>query len=369
MKTQLLADNWTLQNAGEFIHGGLGGESFEDLVIPDEKNSFHYVKGDKDLVRFDALCQFLTNLVLSDQVWVDADYTSEWSEHPSVMIAKNSGVVVGKKFREFEPEWVPAREIMARELCVNRSLLKAHQKNQKHWTKHRTAADEYLSQLVWGGGGMLARASYFRLPYAPHPLRERLFVRAKFMQEPDAMGKLQEFLLTERLKIFRQTGKAGFWGRIHLPPVVVQVIRESQTLDDLVPTALQIRGSYKELRGWLGQLQNDLDNENVKEVLKHQKRLQSVSRHIESYSALTPPGDTTIQFGMSWLKIGAKGGSPLNAILNKVGMRAELNRLVLFPAGIKTISKLLRMLGDQYTKKGRALKAAIEARAAEQSTS
>ncbi len=368
MASRLLADNWTFQSAGEFICRGLDGSDARELVVPDGEDSFSYKSVSADVVRFDALCQLLHHLVLSDEVWVDENFTGTWEKFTPLLVAKEANVVVRKPFKEMQRHWLVAREAMGDQLCLNRSMRKAHRKNKKQWAKDKTTPDPLLSQLVWGGAGMLARADHFKVTYSPHPLREKLFRRVRFMQGPDAGGKLEEFVTSERLKIYRQIGKAGFIGRVQLPPIAVQVIQESKELPDLVTVALQLRENYQKVRVWLAQLQRDLNHESIKDVLKHMKRLQSVSRHLDSYSALTPPGDTTVQFGLSWLKIGAKGGSPVNAVRNLFGMRAELNRLVLAPAGLKAMPKLLRMLGEQHTKKGRMLKDALERRSAEQAS-
>jgi hypothetical protein len=356
MPTRLLADNWTFQNAGEFLCAGLDGDTANELVIPDTEDAFRYQEVSADGMRFEALCQILTNLVLSDELWVDGKYAETWEEFTPLVQAKNAGVVVPKAFTEMQGHWIKAREAMGDQLCVNKALLKMHRKNKRQWAKDGTTADPVLSQLIWGGAGMLARADYFDLPYAPHPMRAKMVQRARFMKGPDAGVRLAEFLTSERLKIYRQIGKAGFVGSIQLPPVVVEVIEASSNLSDLVTTALQLRNHYKNVRKWLGQLQRDLNKEDIKEVLAHEKRLQGISRHLDSFSAVTPPGDTTVQFGISWLKVGFKGGSPVNAVQNLFGVRAEVNRLVLAPAGHNALKKLLRMLGEQHTKRGRQFK-------------
>lgn len=353
VKTSLLADNWTFQNAGEFMCEGLRGDEASELVVSEKEESFRYQDVLADVVRFDALCQVLNHLVLSDEVWVEEKFAGMWEDFAPLMLARTARIVVPKPFTDFQGEWIPAREAMGDQLCVNKALRKAHRKNKRQWVKDETTPDPLLSQLVWGGSGMLARADYFKLPYAPHPLREKLVRQVSGLNGPDARLRLTEFVSSERLKIFRQMGKSGFVGTIHLPPIVVEAIEASTDLSDLVKTALQMRDRYKNVRKWLGQMQRDLSNEDIKKVLAQEKRLQSISRHLDSYSALTPPGDTTVQIGISWLKVTAKGGSPGNAIKNLFGMRAEVNRLVLNPAGHKSMKKLLRMLGDQHTKRGR----------------
>jgi hypothetical protein len=365
MPTNLLADNWTFQNAGEFLCEGLDGDTASELLILKD-GGFRYRDVSADVLRFDSLCQVLNHLVLSDEIWVDEKFAGRWEEFAPLMLARKERVVVPKPFTEFQGDWIAAREAMGDQLCVNKALRIAHRKNKRQWEKDNTTPDPLLSQLVWGGSGMLARADYFKLPYSPHPLREKLVRQVSGLNGPDAGVRLAEFVSSERLKIFRQMGKAGFVGTVQLPPIVVEAIEASTDLSDLVKTALQMRDQYKNVRKWLGQMQRDLGNEDTKAVLGHEKRLQGISRHLDSYSSPTPLGDTTVQIGISWLKVTTKGGSPGNAIKNLFGMRAEVNRLVLSPSGHKSMKKLLRMLGEQNTRRGRRLKDELIQRSANQ---
>ena len=236
-----------------------------------------------------------------------------------------------------------------------RRCSKAHKANKRAYAKDGSTKDGFLSQLLWGGAGMLARADYFNLPYIPHPARARLFSRAGIILEaPTAAAKLAEFVSGERAKIYKRLG-GGVAAEIQLAPVVVQIVESSRDVTDIVPTALQLRDEYKKLRAWLAKLQRAFSEGNTKDILAHNKELESVARHLDSYKASSPQGDTTVQFGVSWLKVGFKVGSPLNAFKNKFGMRAELNRLILAPAGYNSVKKFTKMLGEQHTKRGRAL--------------
>ncbi len=365
MKTRVLADNWTFQNAAEFLSKGLDGETARELVIPDAENGFGYKDVSAASVRFDALCQMLNHLVLSDEVWVDEAYGGGWMESSPLARAKSERIVVPKAFREYAREWVPAREAMGDTLCVNEALRKAHRKNKEQWIKGKTSQDPFLSQLVWGGSGMLARADFFKLPYSAHPLRQTLFERARCLYHPEALRRLENFVSSERLRICRQVDRPGFVANIQLPPIAVEVIEASSDLSDFVETALQMRDQYKSVRSWISQLERDLSDEDTKKILGHEKRLKSISQHLDSYSSLSPPGDTSVQISIGWLTVSTKGGDPVNAIKNRFGMRAEVNRLVLAPGGNYAMKKLLKMLGEQHTRTGKSFESAIYERMTE----
>jgi hypothetical protein len=366
MPHRLLMDNWTLQNAGEILCNGLDGESAHELVFTKTGANYRYEDISTDIVRFEALCQFLKNLVFGDVLYLDGTYADAWARFEPINKAHAARILIKKPFKELGKEWIPAREAIADRLCVNAPLLKAHRANKLAYAKDGNVKDRFLSQLLWGGAGMLARADHFNLPYIPHPARARLFSRAGIILGPlTASANLTEFVSGERAKIYNRLGGSGVAAEIHLPPVVVQIVESSRDVAELVPSALQLRDDYKKLRLWLAQLQKAFAEENAKEILAHHKELESVARHIDSFGALTPQGDTTVQFGVSWLKVNSEVGSPLDWIRNRFGMRAELNRLILAPAGYNSVKKFTKMLGEQHTKRGRALAESVVQRFSE----
>jgi hypothetical protein len=360
MQHNLLMDNWTLQHVGELLCTGLIEDDASDLVLTKNGKSYRYETASADAVRFQALCQFLNNLVFADSLFVDEMFAHTWKAFTPLAEAHSAQVIITKPFQDCQDEWSKTREAMADELCVNPALLKQHNKNKRMYAATGKADDELLSQLIWGGAGMLARADYFRLPYVPHPARERLFRSTVFMQGPSAASvQIDNFITSERLKIHKRIDGSGYLTSLHLPPIAVQIIDAATETTDIIKTARQVRTNYTALRKWLARLQQALDCDDTKAILAHGKELESVARHIDSHACLTPIGDTTVQFGLGWLKINLKGGSPVNTIKNKFGMRAELNRLILGPAGHHSLNKFLRMLGEQHTRRGQALKAAL----------
>lgn len=363
---RLLIDNWTLQNAGEILCNGLTGETTPDLVFTKNGTDYRYVEVSADAVRFEALCQFLNNLVFADELHLDGEYANAWEKFEPITKAHAARILITQPFKKLADEWIPAREAMADRLCVNAPLVKAHRANQRAYARNGAVKDHFLSQLLWGGAGMLARGDYFKLPYVPHPARARLFGQAgMFLAPPNASDRLTAFVSGERLKIYKKLAGSGFVTEVKLPPVVIQIVESSRDIDDLVSIALQIRNDYKKLRAWLSGLHMAIAEESTKEILAHQKDLESVARHIDSSGAMTPQGETTIQLGVSWINVNVKIGSLINAVRNKFGMRAELNRLILAPSGYNSVTKFITMLGEQHTKRGRSLAESIVQRASE----
>ena len=351
-----LLDNWTLQNAGEFLHRGLDGDTTNELSFSADGADFHYVEKSADLMRLEALCQTLHHTVFAESLCVDADFAEAWQEFAALRALQDGRLLVTKPFKAVAGEWIERREAMVDELCSCPGIRRKHEENRLRFEAHEEPADQFLSQLVWGGAGMLARADYFGLIYVPHPARESLLTRARFLRGPaPAQEQVQSFIQTQRLKLYRHVDGSGFFARFQLPPVVVQIINETSDLENLPRVALQLRDEYSELRKWLGEFQAALDAESVSELLSKKNLLEGVARNIDSQISLTPVGDSTVQFGLSWLKVTTKAGSPLNALRNHFGVRSQLNRLALAPPGRASLKKLLRLLGEQHTERGLAL--------------
>jgi hypothetical protein len=203
-----------------------------------------------------------------------------------------------------------------------------------------------LSTTLWGGAGMLARSAYFRVPYDTHPLRGHLVRACGFVAGPtSASTRVKSFIEGQRAQLFQRADDGGFFARLNLPPIVAIVAEQANSADELIPVALELRESFAELRGWLGQWQEALAAENIETVLKFQSTLQSVARHLDAVSSFAPVGETSVQLGLSWLKLTFKTGSPVNSLANQFGVRAELNRLALAAPGHNAVKKLIEFVG------------------------
>ena len=256
--------------------------------------------------------------------------------------------MVPKPFQQIRHEWQPARERFIEELCVCPEMRELHARNVSQFAATRENQDPYFSQLIWGGAGMLARAHVLNLPYVAHPLRESWFNRvdALFGQQ-SAQKRLHGFVTEQRVKVLNRVDSGGYLVRLNLPPVAAVVVQEARHSTDLLRVALQLRSEYGVLRRWLGEFQQALDTEDTNEILDREKLLQSVARQIDACCSALPAGDTTIQIGLSWLKVTARGDSPVNTILNRFGVRAMLNRLVLAPTGKALLPKLCKLFGEE----------------------
>lgn len=346
MGSRLLLDNWTLQNAGELLSSEVGTETTQEIVFSTDGQSFRYAEISHAEIALECLCQLLHNIVFAEDIFVDASFTSSWEEYSAITLLANERIIKPKPLNDAKAEWLGWREVVEDQLCFCPQIRAQHQQNKNSYAATRQTVDRMLSQVLWGGAGMLARASYLRVPYVPHPLRQRLLARAQLLTGPtDASIQLAGFVEAQRTKIFQRIDESGFFAELRVPPIVIEIVESASSLGDVVLAALALRSTYRELRGWIGELQAALDADDTQELLSRRNVLESVSRNIDRLSGTASAGDVSIRFGLSWLNVTTKVGAPVNTLQNKLGVRAQINRLILAPAGRRSLQKLLTLLG------------------------
>jgi hypothetical protein len=131
-----------------------------------------------------------------------------------------------------------------------------------------------------------------------------------------------------------------------LPPVVVEVIRDSNDVDDLIPIALQLRDKYQKLREWLNQYQTAIDQDDPKSMLNHVKVLESIAKNIDRDYSILKDGSVNVSVGYSLFGVGIPVEGIANYVRNRFGVRALLNNLVFEPDGGQAILRLLKMFGE-----------------------
>jgi len=353
MPSELLIDNWTLQCAGTLLHRGMTGGGASELMLSADRKRFKYASRSEDLVNARSLFQILDSIVFAEALCVDQDSAVTWADVSDFLPLVKEHVIVTRPFQSIRDQWLPARERFIEELCVCPSMRKLHQRNVALFKKTQQNVDRFFSQLIWGGAGMLARAHALGIPYLSHPLRDSWFRSVGRLFGPaSAQQRLQEFVGEQRVQVLKRTDRTGFLARLSLPPIAAIAVQEATSLAQVITIARQLRREYAPLRRWLVEFQKAMDASDTKEVLRNEKILQSVARHIDATCSAFPVGDTTLQIGTSWLKVTLKSGDPINSLRNQFGVRAVLNRLVLAPAGRDVVRKLTRLCGEQNSKAG-----------------
>jgi hypothetical protein len=345
MKGQVLIDNWTLQNAGELLTRVRDDKPTHELVISNASPSVEYAPIRQDVVAISCVCQLVQTVVFAEHVVTDADYASSWLDLAPITMLTRNGLLAVKPFKVAEANWGPQREWMAEALCETPAVRAQHERNKSDYAATGQSGDQMLAQVLWGAAGWLARAQFTRLPYVPHPLRERLLMRSRFFAKAgDARATLTSFIEGQQLNLYRSAECDGLYGAVRLPPVMVEALQATSKLEDLLPAALELRGKYRDLRQWLNEFQDAFDREDLREVLAHRKVLLDVKQRIERLSGDKGTGSATVQFGAHFPKLTLNVGAWAADFRHRFGIRAQINRLILSPPGKNAFKRLIKFL-------------------------
>ena len=343
MSSDVIVDNWALQDISSLLHFGMDdGETH--LIEPDvEKGSHEYKEISAAIIQTEALFDFLTDIILRDQLLVEEQHVDAWKRDGGPLEeVDRAGLIRPYSFREHFKLEGPRTELVNR-LCVTESLLAEHEENTEGWRLYRQSPNQYLSQTLWGGAGMLARSFVTERAYTPHPVRKRLFQKAGVvLRSEDALVRLSSQVKEKRASVYKAiNGGDEFYSLfVNMAPLPIQVIQESSSYTDLIKTALQLRDEYQELRNWLGCYQAAINNDEFSEIDKYQGILQSISKYVDSKIGVANANAPTFTAGIGVLKMAIKG-DPVNAIRNQFGVRSMVNKLILSKSGSADLKKYL----------------------------
>jgi hypothetical protein len=259
--------------------------------------------------------------------------------------------VVARNFRKCGEGWLPIREAIEDQLCFAPALQSRHLANKEAYLHGHPQPDPMLGQLLWGGAGMLARAHHTRLAYSGHPLREKLLADAKFLPGPaSAQERVSAFVDEQRLQLCARLDASGYFAKLRLPAVLVEVVEESRSAGDLISTAVQLRDRYAKLRAWIGEFQRAIDTEDVAEIESRGQMLAGIARGMNVSCTPGRSGDVTVQVGISALKLSAKLDNVADRVRNRFGVRAQIVQMVRTVPGRRALEKLATLLGGGRTR-------------------
>jgi hypothetical protein len=286
---------------------------------------------------------------------VDEAFIDAWAEADGpLVVAVQQGIVKSFRFLGQPQELVSPRNEFVERMCVTASLKKRHEENVAEWERNKTTPDRYLSQALWGGAGMLARALVYQTSYTPHPVRKRLFQESGIaLQNNGAMVRLNQTIKEKRASIYSvRSDKDNLLSlQVRLPPLPVKIIQESRSPNDLIKVALQFRGEYTELRGWLAEYQESLDGGEFVDIQKYQRILRSISQYVDSRVGIVDSNAPSFTVGIDILKFAFKG-NPINTLKNQYGVRSVINKLVTTRSGDKELEKFLGFFGHRSSAVG-----------------
>lgn len=352
MSQSVLADNWSLQDVARLLTKGLPIDEAETLILTPEGH--RTVSIPAAIPSVEGLFDLLTDIVLRDQILVDKDFTYAWDENGIYTNLLQGQILKPYGFLDYRDRFSDTRSVILSRLLLTDSLREAQAKNEESYARTRQSHDPWLGQVVWGGAGMIARANAFNIPYSPHPVRRRFFELAGVaLPANSATGHLTSFIEEQRATIrnvMRGQDKLHSL-QITMDPIPLMVIAESGSLSDLIPTALQIRSSFTELRNWLGAYQVELDKDDFRSVKAQQRLLKSVGQYVTAAVGNSWTDRATLKTGLTAVDLSLKI-KPLNQLLNRFGVRSTINRLIFQPNGSEQLKKLLKLMDHEKSKTG-----------------
>ncbi|MCX8130891.1 MAG: hypothetical protein N3I35_12415 [Clostridia bacterium] len=296
MTCQLLLDNWLLQDVSHAMRHGLSRDS----------GSHSYESIPAAAIQIECLLNFLADIVTRDILVVDEQFAYAWENtYLPLLRLEDKNILSIQKFNTKDDRFLDIRKFVANDLCSTKSLEQAHKENEESWDREKRTAHHFLSQILWGTAGNIARSSMINAPYSPHPSRRHLLEQTTFMpSRPDAVESTMEFIRQTRVNLFeevRQRLKIRTT-QIVLPPLAVEIIESSSSTDDLFKVALQVRNDYKGFRKYMNKYQEALDSENPREMLVFKEvfdyicaKARTNSKGQEKY------GDLTISMGVGFI--------------------------------------------------------------------
>ena len=357
MAQGVVADNWSLQDISALFTDGMDASKSDEIIVKDNIHSYTPVLYAS--LQTEALFDFLTDLVLRDEILVEEKFEHSWlNTNSPILKAKDLGVVRSYPFLKEPYKLVAPRERILEHMSSIESLKLAHKSNVMSWEKTKQVPDPLLSATMWGGAGMCARSFVYEKSYTPHPLRKRFFINSGFMLPAgDALHQVTSFLNDEQMKVSKKIyGSDSLYSLfVNLPAIPLRIIQESNSVDQLIDIALEFRDDFKNLREWLKLFQNALTADDIEIINKYRKELDSVSDNVSSKIGLGSNGKpVTMEAGMGIFKI-ATQSNPLNTLRNQFGVRATLNKLIFGSNGKPEIKKFVAMFGQKNTNIGYAI--------------
>jgi len=136
MAQGIITDNWSLQEISTLFTEGLESSSSKEVVLANGQHSYSPVLG--AIIQTEALFDFLTDLILRDEILIDEEFTSSWEiANSPILEAKKLGILRAFPFLEKPEKIIGPRERIVEHICSTQSLKDAHQKNEEGWNAKR----------------------------------------------------------------------------------------------------------------------------------------------------------------------------------------------------------------------------------------
>jgi hypothetical protein len=354
LNTKLILDNWLLSEVEELLFEGCSPEVKPRLVVDPECGTDEWDRISSALLQVDSLIRLLVDVVTRDELIVDARYAAFWGrpESPLHRLVQEDIVKI-EKIDTSSPEGRRALEALLTRLCATERLRTQQAENQRTWKADGTTQHQAHSVIVWGAAGYLTRSHLTGVPYSGHPLRKLLIERTLFRHlSLDAGTRTLRWIDAQRSKVFENIAQdgSGYQFGVILPPVAIEIVESAQSPAGLLDVALQMRREYAPLRAWMARYQQALDSEDPRMIIKHDKVFRSVSENVNRKLGQSAQGSTAVSISLGCLGLDI----PLSPerVLQRVGVRAVMNRMIFAKRGKGSLNKLLGMFGERSSSLG-----------------
>ncbi len=349
-----IVDNWSLQVVAQALSEGLELGEASLLEVDKDAGSHGYRNVPAGAIAIEAIFDLIADVVLREQIWVDEDFHQAWKgKDSSLEQLLGERVVVPFRFLGQPQELDEPRRFFVSKLCVTDALRQAQQENEEGWGREGVAPHPYLSQVIWGGAGMLARSLVYGHAYTPFPARRRLMVDAGVVWAPDAARHLRDLISEKQagMSVLEGGGSRLTQLRVNGAEIAALAIREASTPQDLFRVALQLRQEYAELRGWLTEYQHALEVNDAAASRRFQNLLRSTSAFVDARLGRREASNPTFTMGLGLMQFSLQG-NPLESMLNRFGVRAQINRLMFGQSSSQDLAKLLTIFKQRTRSTG-----------------
>ncbi len=369
----IMTDNWLLEEVADTLGDGLRRESEGEIQVDLECNAYTRPDIRAAVIQIEALFSFLLNIVLRDSIIVDQRFADGWNQlaEQSDSLApffelQRDGVIDVKNFEDDDSALAPIREALVDKICVTDDLKDITRRNSELYRETGENVDSFMSLCVWGGAGMLARASLLETTYVGHPHRHSLFNEVKlFANRPDATRTVLSDIDEVRASLIQYSSDVVTSNqlRIHVPAIVIEIIQDCNQVGDLLSVALQYRGKYRRLRRWLSQYQVALEKDDLKESVSKKSFLASYLKDQQKQLDLLESSSTGITVSAAWIKFPVPQ-KPYLALKNSFGVRSDFSKLLLRGSGLHAVRRLLSFFDEEKTQFGKEVEHALIERSA-----
>ncbi len=301
------------------------------------------------------LASLVEALLLSDQIYTNADFVDIWSKGPekgrlgNLLAGRITGVEWPGEFRReleslvvLDPPWSTGLT----NFRIDRLDLLSHhygrecRRVREGEPKYLRYLEKYVSpyaeasrpfgsrgdvrmDVIVGTGFYTACSKILNIPFKPSALRADL-LESKLSQEVarwriesgehvlDYLEDSRDVAARNNLSKLVETNMID----LHVPAVMALILKHAKDREQIIPLVLQLRerAEVKEFRYWLQELNRAIQFGSLREIKKYFRELEAVVGSVNKRNGLEMSDAATISLG--WGPVSAKRTLPLPARLN-----------------------------------------------------